>query len=127
MGRSQRTKTGESRPAKGIFAPDLSSRGTSPDRVLASWKTGGFRVSQAAMTLIAEPGALAAFCRRQHPAEFVAIDTEFMRDKTYWPQLCLVQVAGPQEAAAIDTLAPGIDLDPLLGLLADSKLLKVFH
>ena len=42
------------------------------------------------MTLIAESGALAAFCRRQHPAEFVAIDTEFMRDKTYWPQLCLV-------------------------------------
>jgi len=79
------------------------------------------------MTLIAESGALAAFCRRQHPAEFVAIDTEFMRDKTYWPQLCLVQVAGPEEAAAIDTLAPGIDLDPLLGLLADSKLLKVFH
>ena len=79
------------------------------------------------MTLIAESGALAAFCQRQHPAEFVAIDTEFMRDKTYWPQLCLVQVAGPEEAAAIDTLAPGIDLDPLLGLLADSKLLKVFH
>ncbi|HZT20164.1 MAG TPA: ribonuclease D [Dongiaceae bacterium] len=79
------------------------------------------------MTLIAESGALAAFVQRQGRAEFVAIDTEFMRDKTYWPQLCLVQIAGPEEAAAIDTLAPGIDLEPLLALLADPKLLKVFH
>ena len=66
------------------------------------------------MTLIADTGALAAFCQRQRAAEFVAVDTEFMRDKTYWPQLCLVQIAGPEEAAAIDTLAPGLDLEPLL-------------
>src|SRR5689334_7874255 len=79
------------------------------------------------MTLIAESGALAAFCQRQRTAEFVAIDTEFMRDKTYWPQLCLVQIAGPEEAAAIDTLAPGLDLEPMLALLADPNLLKVFH
>src|SRR5215468_7383204 len=79
------------------------------------------------MTLIAESGALAAFCQRQRTAEFVAIDTEFMRDKTYWPQLCLVQIAGPEEAAAIDTLAPGLDLEPMLALLADPGLLKVFH
>ena len=58
-------------------------------------------------------GALAAFCQRQRGAEFIAIDTEFMRDKTYWPKLCLVQIAGPEEAAAIDTLAPGLDLAPL--------------
>jgi ribonuclease D len=50
-----------------------------------------------------------------------------MRDKTYWPQLCLVQIAGPGEAAAIDPLAPGIDLAPLLALMADPMLLKVFH
>src|SRR5215831_17867288 len=79
------------------------------------------------MTLIAESGALAAFCRRQHPAEFVAIDTEFMRDKTYWPQLCLVQIAGPEEAAAIDTLAPGIDLKPMFELLVAPAVTKVFH
>ena len=79
------------------------------------------------MTLIAESGALAAFCQRQRGVEFVAIDTEFMRDKTYWPQLCLVQIAGPEEAAAIDTLAPGLDLEPLLALMADPKVLKVFH
>ena len=79
------------------------------------------------MTLIAETAALAEFCRRQRQASFIAIDTEFMRDKTYWPQLCLVQIAGPQEAAAIDTLAPGIDLSPLFELLADTNVTKVFH
>ena len=79
------------------------------------------------MTLITESAALGAFSRRQRQAEFVAIDTEFMRDKTYWPQLCLVQLAGPEEAAAIDTLAPGIDLEPLFALLADPEPVKVFH
>ena len=79
------------------------------------------------MTLIAETAALAEFCRRQRQASFIAIDTEFMRDKTYWPQLCLVQIAGPEEAAAIDSLAPGIDLSPLFELLADTKVTKVFH
>ncbi len=79
------------------------------------------------MTLIAETATLAEFCRRQRQASFIAIDTEFMRDKTYWPQLCLVQIAGPEEAAAIDTLAPGIDLAPLFELLADTNVTKVFH
>jgi ribonuclease D len=79
------------------------------------------------MTLIAETSALAEFCRRQRQASFIAIDTEFMRDKTYWPQLCLVQIAGPEEAAAIDSLAPGIDLSPLFELLADTNVTKVFH
>jgi len=79
------------------------------------------------MTLIVENAALAAFCQRQRQAEFITIDTEFMRDKTYWPQLCLVQIAGPQEAAAIDSLAPGIDLAPLHELMADNRVTKVFH
>ncbi|HEV8026100.1 MAG TPA: ribonuclease D [Stellaceae bacterium] len=79
------------------------------------------------MTLIDNTEALAAFCRRQAGAGYVTVDTEFMRDKTYWPQLCLVQIAGPDEAAAIDPLAPGIDLSPLFELMADSRLLKVFH
>ena len=79
------------------------------------------------MTLIAETAALAEFCRRQRQASFIAIDTEFMRDKTYWPQLCLVQIAGPEEAAAIDTLAPGIDLASLFELMADTNVTKVFH
>ncbi|MGA8381385.1 MAG: ribonuclease D, partial [Stellaceae bacterium] len=79
------------------------------------------------MTLITDTEALAEFCARQRGAEFVAVDTEFMRERTYWPILCLVQVAGPDEAAAIDALAPEIDLAPLLALMADHQTLKVFH
>ncbi len=79
------------------------------------------------MTLIDNSDALAEFCQRQSAARFIAVDTEFMRDKTYWPELCLVQVAGPEEAAAIDPLAPGIDLAPLFALMAAPSVLKVFH
>jgi ribonuclease D len=60
--------------------------------------------------------------------DFVTVDTEFMRENTYWPELCLVQIANEEEAAAIDPLAPGIDLSPLLDLLVDNEdVLKVFH
>src|SRR5271167_2344542 len=79
------------------------------------------------MTVITDSEALARFCRRQEAAGFVAVDTEFMRERTYWPILCLVQVAGPEEAVAIDALAPGIDLTLLLALMADESILKVFH
>ncbi len=79
------------------------------------------------MTIITETEALAAFCARQSGSDFVAVDTEFMRERTYWPILCLVQVAGAQEAVAVDALAPGIDLAPLLALMADRRVLKVFH
>src|ERR1700686_1467142 len=79
------------------------------------------------MTLITDTEMLARFCERQKGAEYVAVDTEFMRERTYWPILCLVQVAGPKEAVAIDALAPGIDLAPLLGLMADPAMLKLFH
>ena len=79
------------------------------------------------MTLITETAALAEFCGRQKRADFVAVDTEFMRERTYWPILCVVQVAGPDEAMAIDALAPGLDLAPLLDLMADAAVLKVFH
>jgi ribonuclease D len=79
------------------------------------------------MTVITDTKSLERFCLRQKGAEFIAVDTEFMRERTYWPILCMVQVAGPEEAAAIDTLAPGIDLTPLLLLMADQHILKVFH
>jgi ribonuclease D len=79
------------------------------------------------MNLITTTSELTAFCARQASAEYITVDTEFLRDKTYWPQLCLVQIAGPEDAAVIDTLAPGIDLAPLLTLMADTKVLKVFH
>jgi ribonuclease D len=79
------------------------------------------------MTLIKEPSELAAFCERLAGAELIAVDTEFMRERTYWPKLCLVQVAGPSEAAAIDPLAEGMDLAPLFALMRAPETLKVFH
>src|SRR5437660_12581987 len=79
------------------------------------------------MDLITDTDALARFCERQNGADFVAVDTEFMRERTYWPILCLVQIAGPEEAVAVDALAPGIDLAPLRELMANRSVLKVFH
>lgn len=77
--------------------------------------------------MIVDSQDCAEFCKRQAKAGFVAVDTEFMRENTYWPKLCLVQVGGPDEAAAIDPLADGMDLAPLFDLLADRSVLKVFH
>jgi ribonuclease D len=79
------------------------------------------------MTLITETSDLRAVVERLRQEPFVTIDTEFMRERTYWAKLCLVQLAGEAEAVAIDTLAPGIDLAPLLDLMADIRVLKVFH
>ncbi len=79
------------------------------------------------MTVITGTDSLAGFCRRQSSDGFIAVDTEFMRESTFWPKLCLVQVAGPVEAVAIDPLAPGIDLAPLFALMTDPNVLKVFH
>jgi ribonuclease D len=80
------------------------------------------------MNLITDTGTLERFCAAQASADFVAVDTEFLRDQTYWPKLCLVQIAGPDDAvAAIDPLAPGIDLAPLYRMMDDAALLKVFH
>ena len=78
--------------------------------------------------LITDSATLADLCRRLSSADFVCVDTEFMRESTYWPQLCLIQIADVHEAAAIDPLAPGIDLQPLLDLMtANEDVLKVFH
>jgi ribonuclease D len=78
--------------------------------------------------LITTTDALADLCSRLAKADFVTVDTEFMRENTYWPELCLVQIADTQEAAAIDPLAPGLDLAPLWDLLTGNEdVLKVFH
>src|SRR4051794_10685225 len=77
--------------------------------------------------LIATSDDLAAFCQRMHAETFVTVDTEFMRERTYWPELCVVQVAGDHEVAVIDALADGIDLAPLGRLFADEAVTKVFH
>jgi ribonuclease D len=79
------------------------------------------------MTPITTTAELRTFCDRLADAPFIAVDTEFMRETTYWPKLCLVQVAAPTLAAVIDPLAEGIDLAPLLAILADEKIHKVFH
>ncbi len=77
--------------------------------------------------MIQDSAALAALCASLAEEAYVTVDTEFIRDETYWPQLCLVQVAGASVAAAIDPLAEGIDLTPLFDLLANPAVLKVFH
>ncbi len=77
--------------------------------------------------LITRSDELASLVERlsQHP--FVAVDTEFMRENTYWPELCLLQIASPEEAAAIDPMAD-IDMKPLLDLLVNNEdVLKIFH
>ena len=78
--------------------------------------------------LITDSGTLAALVERLATHDFVAVDTEFMRESTYWPELCLIQIASVDEAAAIDPMADGIDLKPLWDLLVDNEdVLKVFH
>ena len=79
------------------------------------------------MNLITKTPDLVKFCNSLKGETFVTVDTEFMRENTYWPQLCLVQVAGANHAAAIDALAPGIDLAPLFDLMDAPETLKVFH
>ena len=73
------------------------------------------------MRIITETGDLAAFVTELERGPFAAIDTEFMRDQTYWPKLCLIQAAGPESAAIVDPLAKGIDLSPLYHLLGAKK------
>ena len=78
--------------------------------------------------LIDTSAELAALCERLSKHDFVAVDTEFMRENTYWPELCLLQIASVDEAAAIDPMASGLDMAPLLELLVDNHdVMKVFH
>lgn len=79
------------------------------------------------MSIISDSQALADFCDRISQNSFITVDTEFMRENTFWPQLCVVQLGGEDEAQAIDALAEGLDLSPLMALMGDEKILKVFH
>lgn len=79
------------------------------------------------MPLIATTDRLADLCDRLARHPFVTVDTEFMRETTYWPRLCVVQLASPEEAAAIDAMAPDLDLTPFFALMADARVTKVFH
>jgi ribonuclease D len=83
------------------------------------------------MSLITTTEALAGFCSRAAAHPFVTVDTEFLRERTYYARLCLLQIAypggGPESAVAVDTLAPGLDLSPVYGLFRNEAVVKVFH
>ena len=83
--------------------------------------------SSFAMHPITTKTELAAACKRMAAHPFVTIDTEFLRETTYYPLLCVAQMASPDEAVVVDALAPGIDLAPFYALMADEKVMKVFH
>jgi len=79
------------------------------------------------MTPITTTAELAVFCDKLKGQPFVAVDTEFMRETTYWPKLCLIQAAAPNAHAVIDPLSEEMDLEPFLEVLRDETILKVFH
>ncbi len=79
------------------------------------------------MSLITTTRELAAVCQRLAKHPYVTVDTEFLRETTFWPKLCVVQIASEEEAVAVDALAEGIDLSPFFALMANQKALKVFH
>ena len=79
------------------------------------------------MELITSTESLAELCAGLSGDQFITVDTEFMRESTYWPDLCLIQVAGEKINGLIDPLAPGLDLAPFFALMNNPMVLKVFH
>ena len=79
------------------------------------------------MDLITTTPDLAATCARLALHPFVTVDTEFLRESTYYPQLCVLQMASPDEAVVVDALAEGLDLKPFFALMANERVVKVFH
>ncbi|WP_137157863.1 ribonuclease D [Rhizobium sp. FKL33] len=77
--------------------------------------------------MISDSAELAKACEIFAKSDYVTVDTEFLRETTFWPQLCLIQLSGPELDAIVDPLAPGLDLKPFFGLMGDSKVTKVFH
>lgn len=79
------------------------------------------------MQIITTTSDLAAACARLARHPFITVDTEFLRESTYYPLLCVLQMASPEEAIVVDTLTEGIDLAPFFALMANEKVTKVFH
>jgi ribonuclease D len=79
------------------------------------------------MRIVTTSQDLTSACQRLSDSDFVAVDTEFMREQTFWPQLCLVQLASPEDALVLDPMAPGLDLAPFWSLMANESVAKVFH
>jgi ribonuclease D len=79
------------------------------------------------MVIVTDNEALEKVCEGLSQTEFFAVDTEFLRESTYWSKLCLIQVAGGDVEAIIDPLAEGLDMRPFLSIMADTSITKVFH
>ena len=79
------------------------------------------------MLLIKTTKDLSQLCARLAGHDFATVDTEFIREQTFWPKLCLIQLASPGEEAIIDPLEPGLDLAPFYELMANERVVKVFH
>jgi ribonuclease D len=79
------------------------------------------------MTIITTTAELAAAAKRFARFDSITVDTEFMRETTYWPKLCVIQVASPDEAVMIDAMSPDLELDPFFKLMKNEKIIKVFH
>ena len=93
----------------------------------ADCAVAGCSYNPAPMRLIQTTNDLSQFCERLAQHDFVTVDTEFIREQTFWPKLCLIQLAGPDDEAIVDPLAPGIDLAPFYALMANERVVKVFH
>ncbi len=102
---------------------------------LSSYSLSGFNMTGLSvsfrvrnfMSIITTNDQLTALCQRLEKSDYITVDTEFLRTRTYYSILCLIQVANDQEYHAIDALAPGLDLDPFYGLMQNENILKVFH
>ena len=79
------------------------------------------------MRIVTSSRDLTSACQQLSSSDFIAVDTEFMREQTFWPQLCLVQLAVPGEGLIIDPMTPGLDLTPFWELMANERVTKVFH
>ena len=79
------------------------------------------------MNVVTRTSDLVSACQRLRGVDYITVDTEFIRDNTYWPQICLIQVASEDEAVAIDPLSRDLELKPFLEILTDENVLKVFH
>ncbi|MCY1663976.1 ribonuclease D [Rhizobium sp. SL86] len=77
--------------------------------------------------MIETTAALADACAKLAQSDFVTVDTEFLRETTFWPELCLIQMASPDLEVIVDPMAKGLDLQPFFALMADTSVLKVFH
>lgn len=85
------------------------------------------RVYTAQMKIITDTAELAKTCADFARHEYVTVDTEFLRESTFWPILCLIQIAGPEDECIVDPMADGVDLTPFFELMGDESVVKVFH